>query len=332
MSAPERVAWINGEIVPDREATISVYDSALMFGDMVFEMTRTFNGVQFKLREHLERLFRSLKMVRIPPPMSIDEFEAVVHEVVEANAAAFAPDDEHRVMVDVTRGLLPRYHGRVGHPSGPKVIVADCPLRWAVSGMSALYELGVNMVVVSQRAIPAFLLEPKVKNRSRLHYMMAELEASQFAGERNSPLLLDPDGHVAEGSGDNVFYVKDGVAITPEPRNILEGVSRNYVLHELCPQLGVHAVERNFGVYDMLNADEAFMTATPFCIVPVTSLGGSPIGDGKPGRVTRTLLETWGANVGVDIPGQIAAWDADNDGPSALNPYAFEDESEPVAE
>lgn len=326
MSAPERVAWINGEIVPDREATISVYDSALMFGDMVFEMTRTFNGVQFKLREHLERLFASMKMVRIPAPMSIDEFEAVVHEVVEANKPAYAPDDEHRVMVDVTRGLLPRYHGRVGHPAGTKVIVADCPLRWAVSGMSVLYELGVNMVVVSQRAIPASLLEPKVKNRSRLHYMMAELEASQFAGERNSPLLLDPDGHVAEGSGDNVFYVKDGVVVTPEPRNILKGISRDYVLHELCPQLGFHAVERNFGVYDMLMADEAFMTATPFCIAPVTSLGGSPIGDGKPGRVTKALLETWSTNVGVDIPGQIATWDEANDGPSALNPYAFETE------
>src|SRR5262249_15789688 len=123
-----RVVWINGRLVPESEAVVSIYDSALMFGDMVFEMTRTFGGVQFKLREHLDRLYASMKGMRIAPPLSPGELESVVDEVVEANAPAFEADDEHRVMIDVTRGLLSRYEGRVGRESGPNVIVADCPL------------------------------------------------------------------------------------------------------------------------------------------------------------------------------------------------------------
>jgi branched-chain amino acid aminotransferase len=159
---------------------------------------------------------------------------------------------------------------------------------------------------------------------------MAEIEASQYRGERNSPLLLDPEGHVAEGTGDNVFIVKNGTLITPEGRNILRGISRDYVLTELCPQLGLETAERNINVYDVVMADEAFMTSTAFCVLPVTSIGGQPIGDGKPGPITRRLIDTWSANVGIDIPGQIAAWDEAAAGePSALNPFSFE--SEPAA-
>ena len=216
----QRVVYFNGKLIPESEAKISIYDSALMFGDMVFEMTRSFNKEQFKLREHLERLYASMKYLRIPVKMKIDEMEEAVYKVIEANDPLFGDDDEHRIMIDVTRGLLGIYDTNVDVESGTNIIIADFPLRWTVSDMGHLYDTGVNAVVTSQRAIPARLLEPKVKNRSRVHYLMANIQASQLAGNDNWALLLDEDGFVAEGTGDNFFIVKDGKIITPEGRYI----------------------------------------------------------------------------------------------------------------
>lgn len=320
-----RVVYFNGEFIPEAEAKLSIYDSALMFGDMVFEMTRSFNKVQFKLREHLERLYASIKFVRIPLKMTLEEMEKAIYKTIEANESVFLEDDEHRLLIDVSRGILSIYKGVMGLPQGPNVIIADFPLRWTVAGMGVLFDKGINAVIPSQRAIPASLLEPKVKNRSRLHYMMANIEVSQYEGENNWALLLDPDGFIAEGTGDNFFIVKDATLITPEGRNILRGISRAYVLGELACQLGLNCVEKNIEPYDVITADEGFMTGTPFCILPVTSLNGIKIGNGKMGDVTRKLLSAWSKNVGVDIIHQIKKWDVQR-GEKVLkapSPYAF---------
>jgi len=327
MTTKSRVIYFNGEFVPENEAKISIYDSALMFGDMVFEMTRSFNKKQFKLREHIERLYAGVKILRIPLKMTPEEMEQACQRTIDANDSLFAADDEHRLMIDVSRGLLGIYEGIDGLHKGRNVIIADFPLRWTVAGMGELFDTGINAVISSQRAIPATLLDPKVKNRSRIHYLMANIEAGQFEGNNNWALLLDPDGFVAEGTGDNVFIIKDGVVITPEGRNILRGVSRHYVIHELCPQLGLPCVEKNIEPYDVNTADEAFMTGTPFCMLPVTSLNGLPIGSGEVGRLFKRLLCTWGDNTGVNIETQIKKWDAQrgvgDSSSHAPTPYRF---------
>lgn len=330
MSDAKRVVYYNGEFVPENEARISIYDSALMFGDMVFEMTRSFNKKQFKLREHLERLYASIKMVRIPLSMTMDEMEQAVYQTIEANAPAFGADDEHRVMIDVSRGLLSIYQDIVGGRPGPNVIIADFPLRWTVAGMGKLFDTGINCVIPSQRAIPAYLLDPKIKNRSRLHYLMANIEVSQYEGDNNWALLLDPDGFITEGTGDNFFIVKNNVIISPEGRNILRGISRAYVMNELAPQLGLAVVEKNLEVYDVMMADEAFITGTPFCILPVTALNHAPIGDGGVGPVTRRLLEQWSHNTGVDIIRQIKDWNLADEKKRAEGPtpYSFKGQAE----
>ncbi|MCX5805033.1 MAG: aminotransferase class IV [Proteobacteria bacterium] len=319
-----RVVWFNGEFVPESEARISIYDSALMFGDMVFEMTRSFNKVQFKLREHLERLYASIKYVRIPLEMSMDEMEKHCHETIEANDPCFQLDDEHRLLIDVSRGILSIYQGIVGTHKGPNVVIADFPLRWTVAGMGKLFDTGINAVITSQRAIPAQLLEPKVKNRSRIHYLMANIEASNYEGENNWALLLDPDGFVAEGTGDNFFIVKNNMIITPEPRNILRGISRAYIF-ELAKKLGLPCIEKNIEPYDVITADEAFMTGTPFCILPVSSLNNISIGNEPMGNITRQLLDMWSSEVGVNIIEQIKKWDSERDtqATSGPSPYSF---------
>ncbi len=325
MSAQKRrLVYFNGQLVPETEARISIYDSALMFGDMVFEMTRSFNKKQFKLKEHIDRLYVGLKILRIPLKMTPEEMEKACCETIEANEPLFSDDDEHRLMIDVSRGVLGIYQGIEGVHKGPNVIIADFPLRWTVAGMGKLFDTGINAVITSQRAIPASLLDPKIKNRSRIHYNMANIEASQVEGDNNWALLLDPDGFIAEGTGDNFFIVKDGVVITPEGRNILRGISRAYVMEELCHQLGVPVVEKNIEPYDVYTADEAFMTGTPFCMLPVTSLNGNAIGKGDVGKVFLSLLAAWSKAAGVDIKKQIMTWNSDGSGGEADGPTPYQ--------
>ena len=179
----QRVIYQNGEFVAEKDAKISVYDSALMFGDMVFEMTRSFNKRQFKLRDHISRLYAGLKILRIPLQMTPKEMELACNQTIEANDPLFEEDDEHRLMIDVSRGLLGIYQNIKGLHKGPNIIIADFPLRWTVVNMGLLFDTGINAVITSQRAIPASLLDPKIKNRSRIHYLMANIEASNFEGE-----------------------------------------------------------------------------------------------------------------------------------------------------
>ncbi len=320
-----RVVWWNGQFVPEADARLSIYDSALMFGDMVFEMTRSFGKVQFKLREHLERLSQSAKAVELPLPFSFTELEAAAQQTIQANESLCTADDEHRLMINVTRGLLSIYEGVVGVPKGPQVIMADFPLRWTVAGMGELFDAGIHAVIPSQRAIPASLLDPKVKHRSRLHYFKANLEVSRWQGSHNWALLLDPNGFITEGTGSNFFLVKGRQLITPLGQNVLRGISRHYVMEELARQLELRVAEDQLESYDVLQADEAFMTATPFCLLPVTQLNGQPIGAGTPGPVTQALLAQWSRNVGIDIVEQIKQWDRVRTTPPAagVSPYVF---------
>lgn len=321
-----RVVYLKGEFVSEKDARISIFDSALMFGDMVFEMTRSFNKKQFKLKEHLERLYAGIKILRIPLKMTINELERVCYEVIDKNEPVFTSTDEHRLMINVSRGPLAIYSQIFDGKIGPTVVVADFPLKWTVVGMGKLFDTGINAVITSQRAIPGNLLDPKIKNRSRIHYQMANIEASLFKGDNNWALLLDPEGHIAEGTGDNFFIVKNDLIITPEGRNILRGISRAYIF-ELAEQLNLRWEEKNIEPYDVYTADEAFMTGTPFCLLPVTSLNSVQIGDGKTGKITRMLLDKWGENVGVNVIEQIKTFNKEVAVVEGPTPYSFSAET-----
>lgn len=322
MSPSGRVVFQNGEFVPEADARISIFDSALMFGDMVFEMTRSFNKKQFKLREHLDRLMAGVKILHIPLTLGVEELEEICAEVVRRNDPVFGDHDEHRLMINVSRGPLGIYSEIFDGKIEPTVVVADFPLKWTVAGMGELFDVGINAVVPSQRAIPSSLMDPKIKNRSRLFYQMANIEVSKVRGERNWALLLDPDGLVTEGTGDNFFIVRGGVVITPEGRNVLRGISREYIF-ELCAELAIECIEKPFDLYDVYTADEAFMTGTPFCLLPVSSLNELPIGTDAMGPVTRRLLDRWSENVGLNIESQIKLFNEETTETAGASPYRF---------
>ena len=172
-----------------------------------FEMTRSFNKQHLKLRNILIDYFLVLKS-KNKFDISKKDLLKICEKTSEANEHLFNKDDEHRLMIDISRGILGIYENVTGLRKGPNVIVADFPLKWTVRGMGELFEKGINMVITSQRVIPSHLMDPKIKNRSRLFYLNANIEASLFKGDNNWALMLDPDGYIAEGSGDNFSLSK----------------------------------------------------------------------------------------------------------------------------
>mgnify|MGYP003956114703 FL=1 len=216
-----RKVFFNGKFVNEFDAKISIYDSSLMFGDMVFEMTRSFKHKQFLLEDHIDRLLTGLKILRIPVKYNKKQILKICEDTIKKNSRYFKKDDEHRLMIDVSRGLLDIYKGIKNIHKDTNFIVADFPLRWTVRGMGKLFNTGINAVITSQRAIPSMYMDPKIKNRSRIFYLNANIEASLFKGKNNWALLLDDRGFIAEGSGDNFFIVKDKKVITPRGVHIL---------------------------------------------------------------------------------------------------------------
>jgi branched-chain amino acid aminotransferase len=210
---------------------------------MVFEMTRSFNKEHFKLKEHIDRLFTGLKILRIKIDMTKKQMFDACIKTSEINEHLFDDTDEHRLMIDVSRGLLSIYQNIETLHKGPNIIIADFPLKWTVAGMGELFDEGINAVITQQRVIPADLMDPKIKNRSRLFYLMANIQASEMVGKNNWALMLDTDGFVAEGTGTNFFIIKDGKIISPEGRNILRGVSRQYIIDQLCPKLKIPIIQ-----------------------------------------------------------------------------------------
>ena len=303
MNSSERLVYYNGKFVPEREAKISIFDSALMFGDMVFDMTRSFNRVQFKLNEHIERMYAGIKMLKIPLEMTPEEMEQAVYKTIEANENVFSENDEHRVMIDVTRGPLSMYAHIFDGKIEPTVIISVFPFKWTIAPLTPLYDTGIHAVIPSQRAIPADLLDPKIKNRSRIHYLVANLEVSLVDDPNVWALLLDPDGFIAEGTGANFFIIKDGKLLTPEPRNVLRGIRRKYTM-ELARKIGIEVIECNLNTYDAINADEAFFTSTAFTLMPCVKVNGCQLGDGNVGPITKKIIEAWNELVGLDFIAQ----------------------------
>ncbi|MFH1006072.1 MAG: aminotransferase class IV, partial [Candidatus Latescibacterota bacterium] len=295
--------YMNGTFVPEKDAKVSIFDSALMFGDMIFEMTRSFGRVQFRLEEHIARMYAGIKMLKVPIQMTPEEMEQAVYQTIEANESSFGEMDEHRVMIDVTRGLLSMYANVFGGNTEPLVIISVFPVKWTVAPLTPLYDTGVHAVIPSQRAIPADLLEPKIKNRSRMHYLVANLEVALVDDSSAWALLLDPDGFLTEGTGSNFFLVKEGKLYTPEPRNILRGTRRKYTM-QLARQHGLEVIECNLNTYDAITADEAFFTSTAFTLMPCVKVNGCTLGDGRIGPVTQQLIEAWNDLVGVDFIAQ----------------------------
>ena len=294
----ERTAYMNGSFVPESEAKVSVLDSGFRSGDGVYDATRTFGHKLFKLREHLERLYRSLTYTRINCGLSFDEMEKISLDVVERNLSILNDDDEYTLWHVISRGVP----GAAARPNGSSATVSIYCMEVDFTRFARNYLEGVELVTPSTRRIPPQCLEAKAKITNKMNHMIASFEA-KHVNPKSLPLMLDIDGNIAESAITNFFFVSGGRVCTPTNKNVLGGITRRNVL-SLTIKLGLELVEGDFTPYDVYNADEAFLTGTGGSIEPVRDLNGVAIGDAIPGPITGRLMKEWNELVGVDVVAQ----------------------------
>lgn len=300
----EPLVYLSGRMVPESQAGLKVYDAGIVLGATTTEMTRTFRQKPYRLTDHIARLFRSLKYMDIDPGLTQDEMIGVSEELVAYNAQLLEPDQELGLIHFVTPGEFKVYAGSAAGQQAeqiPTVCIHTFPLPlhlWA-----DFLRTGVHVVTPSIRHIPPQCIDPKMKNRSRLNWYLADRE-THLVDPKAITLLLDLDGNVTETSGANFLIVSGDAVVSPTTRNILPGISRQVVI-ELCAELGIRFIERNLQVYDVVNADEAFLSTTPYCLAPCIRINGITIGDGQSGPVFRRLITTWSDKVGLDIVAQV---------------------------
>lgn len=298
-----RQVYISGRMVPEAEAKISIFDSAIMLADTVTESTRTFAHKPFKLEQHIERLYQSLKLTRIDPGMSAEQMLRTTLGVFEANLSNYAAHEDCWIVHNISRGLAVAGADPTVQLGAATVMIFTQFMD--LKPWARFYSDGCHGVTPVSRMVPSQSLDPRIKNRSRLAYTLAEMEAKQVDPAAQS-VILDINGHVAENKGGNIFCVTKGVLRTPSTVNCLAGVSRATAL-ELARQLGIPTEETSLLPYDLATADEMFFTSTPYCIMPSTKFNNLTVGDGKVGPITTRLLEAWSKLVGLDIVAQARA-------------------------
>lgn len=294
----ELVVYISGEWFPQSEAKISIFDSALGLG-CVTESTRTFRQKPFKLDQHIDRLYKSLKVCRFEAGMSSTEMVELSLAVMDRNLPTYNPNDDLWIVHNISRGPLPPT-GDWSTMREPTIIIYTAPMDlryWA-----GFYVHGCHAVTPFSRMVPAQCLDPKIKNRGRVAYTLAELE-TKLVDPMAQGILLDIYGYLTENKGGNFFIVTDGVLRTPRTNQVLAGITRETCL-EIAAGLGIPSEECDLQPYDVYTADEAFFTSTPYCIMPATKFNGLPVGDGKVGPITKRLLAGWKELTGVDVKDQ----------------------------
>ena len=272
------IIYIDGKYVPESEAKVSVFDHGLLYGDGVFEGIRAYNGRVFRLDEHLERLYDSAKTLDMKVPIPKEEMAQVICEVLRKNNLSDA----------YIRPIVTRGKGDLGLDPRkcpvPTIIVIA--VTWGAM-YGDLYEKGLKAVTVSVRRTPPEAMPPNVKSLNYLNNILAKIEANYKGGDE--AIFFDTNGYVSEGSGDNIFVVKNGVIITPPTLNNLRGITRMVVL-ELAATLGITVKEQNLGYFDLYTADEVMVTGTAAEVAPIREIDGRIIGNGKPGPITRQLM------------------------------------------
>ena len=292
------VAYVNGDFVPENEATVSIFDRGLRFADTVFDTARTIAHHPYKLPEHLQRLHRSLTYARLDAGLSTDELECITIEVVAHNASFLAAHDDVWVRQYVTRGPVKRV-GATDHGT-PSIIVTT--ERLPFPAIARGYYRGVPMLVPSVRALPTASIDPRMKTASRMTNNLAEQEVAAIDADAH-PLMLDIDGFVSESTGANFFAVIGGELVTPGDLAVLNGISRGTVI-ALAREQQIPCRTARMTLFDVQNASEAFLTGTSFCIEPVSSVGGAAFPDGAPGPITRALTKAWAESIHHDFVAQ----------------------------
>ncbi|MCH7557841.1 MAG: branched-chain-amino-acid transaminase [Planctomycetes bacterium] len=270
--------WLDGKLVDEKDAKISVFDHGLLYGDGVFEGIRVYNSRVFELDAHIKRLYDSAKAIRLEVPMGRSELISAVEKTVEANGII---DGYIRLLV--TRGV-----GTLGlNPfickDSKLIIIADNIQLYP----EELYEKGMKVISATTVRNHPLAIPPQVKSMNYLNNILAKIEA--LDNDVPEAIMYNHEGYVAEATGDNVFIVRGGVIYTPPAEaGSLEGITRGIVI-ELAREENLEVVEKNLTRFDLYVCDEFFLTGTAAEVIGIVDIDGRVIGDGKPGPVTKLL-------------------------------------------
>ena len=274
--------WLDGKLVDESEAKISVFDHGILYGDGIFEGIRFYNGRIFRLEEHIRRLFDSARAIILNMPWTQEEVCRFTCETVAANGLR-----DGYIRLVVTRGA-----GELGlNP-----YLCEKPSMFIIASTIKLYPEeyyrdGLSIITCATRRPAPAALMPQVKSLNYLNNVMAKVEAIQ--GGALEAVMLNEQGYVAECTGDNLFILKNGSLITPLISDgALDGITRAVII-ELAGSLGIPVIERSLTRYDIFTADECFLTGTAAEVIPVVALDRRTIGDGKPGPLTARFLDAF---------------------------------------
>jgi branched-chain amino acid aminotransferase len=280
MATAPLLIHLDGKLVPESEAKVSVFDHGLLYGDGCFEGIRIYNGRVFRLTEHLVRLYESARSICLTIPISFEEMEKATLETVAANNLR-----DGYIRLVITRGVGSLGLNPYQCPKAGVIIIA--------SGITLYpkekYETGLNLITCATRRPTAAALSPQVKSLNYLNNIMAKIECIQAGCEEG--IMLNEQGNVAECTGDNVFVLKNGQVFTPTiASGALNGITRMAVI-EVMREMGLTIHEVTMTRHDIYTADECFLTGTAAEVIPAVQYDRRPIGDGKPGKLTAEIIK-----------------------------------------
>ncbi len=291
-SQPMRKVWIDGDLVDQDKAKISVFDHGYLYGDGCFEGIRVYNHRIFKLRAHLERLYGSAEKIRLTPKYDVEEIDRATRETVRANGLRDA-----YIRLVFSRGVGTLGLNPFKCPESGTVIIADSIELYPPK----LYESGLEIMVAERPRIPIKCLDPAIKSLNYLNNILAKVEAIDRG--MLEAIMLNVDGYVSECTGDNIFIVKDGTLATPSAESgMLHGITRRFVISDVGPACGYPVTETLLRIEDVLGADEVFLTGTAAEVIGVVKVDDTLIGDGSVGAVTKALAAEFRRRVSTDAP------------------------------
>jgi len=273
------LVYIDGNFVPEEDAKVSIFDHGFLYGDGVFEGIRAYNGRIFRLQEHLDRMFDSAKAIDLEPGITKKQMGDIIKETLRKNNLK---DAYIRPIISRgigTMGLDPRKCLK------PTIVCAAAP----TGGMYGdLYDTGITAVTVCVRRNTPDSIPPNIKSLNYLNNILGKIEANYKGGDE--AIFLDRTGKLAEGSGDNIYLVKNGVLLTPPTINNLKGITRMVIL-EVAEKLGIKIEICELGLFDLYTADEVIVSGTMAELCPIVKIDGRTIGTGKPGETCKKILK-----------------------------------------
>jgi len=284
--------YLNGEFVAEEEASVNVFDHGLLYGDGIFEGIRAYEGYVFQLDQHLDRLYRSARIINLDIPHSLEEMKEIILDTLRENQFQDA----------YIRPLITRGKGSLGlSPTScesPTVIVI-CK-EWRTLYDEELYRQGLRAITSSVRNQPVDGLPPTVKSLNYLTNVLASLQATRW--DADEAIMLDGRGYVSEGAADNLFIYRKGEVFSPPVVNNLPGVTRR-VLLDILKEKGYSVREEDFGLAELYSAEEVFLSGTAAEVISVVEVDGRQIGEGKPGELSRELRRSFDELTGQEDTG-----------------------------